>query len=78
MTVSIKKWGNSLAVRIPKDIAQSLSLDIDSMLELKIKDGMLVLEPKKDGYLEILVAQINNENLHTEIDSSVSVGNEEW
>ena len=78
MTVSMKKWGNSLAVRIPKDIAQSLSLDIDSMLELKIKDGMLVLEPKKDGHLETLVAQINNENLHHEVDSSVSVGNEEW
>ena len=34
MTVALKKWGNSLALRIPKDIAQSLHVENDPNLEI--------------------------------------------
>ncbi|CAA6814830.1 MAG: Programmed cell death antitoxin MazE [uncultured Sulfurovum sp.] len=78
MTVSLKKWGNSLALRIPKDMANSLDIDNNSLMELDINDGVLTLRPKKNNLLETLVSQINNENLHKEIDTGKSVGNEEW
>ncbi len=78
MTVSIKKWGNSLALRIPKDIAQTLQIENDSTLELSIKDGVLVIEPQKSTLLENLVSRIDAGNLHHEVDTGKVVGNEEW
>ena len=78
MTVAIKKWGNSLALRIPKDIAQTLHIENDTMLELNIKDGVLVIEPQKSTLLESLVSRIDADNIHTEIDTGKAVGNEEW
>jgi len=78
MTVPLKKWGNSLALRIPKDIATTLSIEYNSLIELAIVDGMLVLKPQKKTRLESLVSQINSDNLHHEISTGGSVGNEEW
>jgi len=77
MTVAVKKWGNSLAVRIPKDIAKSLSIEDNTNLEIEIIDNQMVLKPKKDNYLEELVSKIDNSNLHNEIETN-RVGNEEW
>ncbi|MFK5976529.1 MAG: AbrB/MazE/SpoVT family DNA-binding domain-containing protein [Sulfurovum sp.] len=78
MTVAIKKWGNSLALRIPKDIAQTLHIENNSTLELSIKEGALIIEPQKSTDLESLVSQINDKNLHNEINTGKAVGNEEW
>jgi len=78
MTVALKKWGNSLALRIPKDIAKTLSIEYNSMMELEIVDEALVLKPKKSTLLEDLVSQINSQNLHSEVSTGKSVGNEEW
>jgi antitoxin MazE len=78
MTVALKKWGNSLALRIPKDISSTLAIDDSSIMELTVNDGVLILKPKTNTRLETLVSQINKENLHQEIDIGKSVGNEEW
>jgi len=78
MTVLVKKWGNSLALRIPKDIATTLSIKNDTTMELLIRDGVLMAKPKDDTLLDTLVSQINSKNLHKEIDTSRSVGNEKW
>ena len=78
MTVAIKKWGNSLALRIPKDIAQTLHIENNSTLELNIKDGALVIKPQNETLLESLVSGIHVDNLHTEINTGKAVGNEEW
>ena len=78
MTVPLKKWGNSLALRIPKDIATTLSIKYNSLVELVVVDGTLVLRPQKSMLLESLVSQINSKNLHSEISTGKRVGNEEW
>jgi len=78
MTVTLKKWGNSLALRIPKDILNTLSVDNNSLMELTVKNGELIVKPKKNTRLETLVSQINSENLHKEIDTGSRVGCEEW
>ncbi len=78
MDVAVKKWGNSLAIRIPKDIVRSLSIENNTILEMNMNKGILVIEPKKQTNLESLVSQITDENLHKEIESGESVGNEEW
>ncbi len=78
MTVALKKWGNSLALRVPKDIAKTLSIEYNSIIELTIVNGTLILKPKKSTLLEDLVSQINNQNLHREVSTGRSIGNEEW
>ncbi len=78
MTVALKKWGNSLALRIPKDIANTLLVDNNTIMELNVTNGVLMVRPKKSNLLEKLVSQINSKNLHKEIDTGRSVGNEEW
>lgn len=78
MTVSIKKWGNSLALRIPKDVAKTLHIENNSTLELHIEDGKMVVEPQKDNLLERLVSRIDTDNLHNEIDTGKALGNEVW
>jgi len=78
MTVPLKKWGNSLALRIPKDIAKTLSIEYNSIMELAIVNGVLIIKPKKSTRLESLVSQINSENLHREVSTGRNVGNEEW
>ncbi|WP_457607439.1 AbrB/MazE/SpoVT family DNA-binding domain-containing protein [Nitratifractor sp.] len=78
MTVALKKWGNSLAVRIPKDIVKTLDLQNDSMLEMSVVDGALVIKPQKRNRLEELVARIDEKNLHEEIPVGESIGNEAW
>ena len=78
MTVPLRKWGNSLAIRIPKDIANTLSIGDNSIMELVIVDGALLLKPRKSTRLENLVSQIDSSNLHSEISTGRSMGNEEW
>ena len=78
MNVAVKKWGNSLAIRIPKDIVQSLSIENNSLLEMQVNDGVLTIIPRKETDLESLVSKITEENIHSEIDTGRKVGNEEW
>lgn len=78
MTVAVKRWGNSLALRIPKDIATTLSIENNSLMELTIENKTLTLKPKTNTYLEDLVSKITTENLHQEMDTGRSMGNEEW
>ncbi len=67
MQVKLKKWGDSLAFILPKDILKSLNVDENSTLELSIHDGKLIAEPTNKLKLEDLVSQINNSNIHAEI-----------
>jgi len=78
MTVALKRWGNSLALRIPKDITQTLHIENNSLMELDVHNGVLTIKPKKENHLESLVSQINSKNLHKEVDTGDKVGNEEW
>ena len=78
MTVSIKKWGNSLAVRLPKDVAQSLEVENDSKLDLRVENGKLILTPRRENDLPQLLEQITSENLHKEIETGEAVGHENW
>ena len=78
MILQVKKWGNSLAVRLPKDISKALSVQDNSFLELELVENGLLLKPKKSSELDKLISQINPQNLHSEIKTGKSVGNEIW
>ena len=80
MKLQVAKWGNSLAIRIPKAFAEEAGLETDSEVEITLDAGRLVIAPRrKPKYtLEELLAQVTDENIHDEIDTGPAVGNEAW
>ncbi|HEY3230401.1 MAG TPA: AbrB/MazE/SpoVT family DNA-binding domain-containing protein [Roseiflexaceae bacterium] len=80
MRTRIQKWGNSLAVRIPKSFAVEVGIDQDSDVELTLVEGKLVVipMPSEPLTLDMLLAGITDQNIHQELDSGTPVGNETW
>ena len=79
MKTTIQKWGNSLAVRIPRPFAEAIHLQENSTVDLTIRAGKLVIVPAEPALtLESLVEQITDENRHHEIGTGRRVGNEVW
>lgn len=80
MRTQVQKWGNSLALRLPKPFATEIGLQRNSPVEISLVDGKLVVAPVVDPVwtLEHLLAQVNEDNLHGEIETGPAVGREAW
>ena len=80
MKTRVQKWGNSLALRIPRPFAEEVRLEENSPVEVTVRAGKLVVVPVADGELTLdaLVEQITDENRHDEIGTGGAVGNEIW
>jgi len=80
MQTKIKKWGNSLALRIPKSFALNAKLKQDELVDLSIDKERIVitLMEEKEYSLDELLKGISESNLHGEIDPGVPVGKETW
>jgi antitoxin MazE len=80
MRTRVQKWGNSLALRIPKSFATEVGLQRDTSVEVSLAEGKLVItrvtEPKLT--LKQLLAKVTKENLHHEVDTGPATGNETW
>ena len=77
MEVKISKWGNSMALRLPKSIVNDLNISEGTILNVISKENKLVAEPVKKKYsLKELLNNINDSNIHSETDTGMSVGNE--
>jgi antitoxin MazE len=80
MITRVQKWGNSLALRIPKSFATEVGLQTDSSVEVSMVDGKLVVAPvtKSQLTLKQLLMQVTDENLHHEVETGPAQGNEVW
>ena len=80
MQTKIKKWGNSLALRIPKLIALDANLKLNEMVELSINKGSIIITSigEKEYSLEKLLKGVTKNNLHREFDTGAPVGKEIW
>lgn len=82
MLTEVQKWGNSLAVRIPKHMAKDMNIYNGAQVEFSSNGKSLILTPsaQKEYKLDDLLNGITAENLHSETDIGKSVGNEiiEW
>ena len=76
----IKKWGNSLGLRIPKTTLDQLGIQENDEILVEIGENKIILTPvKKHSYnLTELVSKINNSNLHNEVTTGDQVGSEIW
>jgi antitoxin MazE len=80
MHVRVQKWGNSLALRIPKPLAEDAEVTEGTLLNLAVSEGKVVatrVEHKKLS-LRDLLAKVNKKNLHAEVDFGRPVGREIW
>ncbi len=80
MQTKIKKWGNSLALRIPKSFALNANLRQNELVNLTIDKERIIITPigEKEYSLDELLESVSESNLHSEFDTGVPVGKEIW
>lgn len=80
MRATVRKWGNSLALRIPSGLAEDARLDDGTEVEIALKGGRLVVEPVAPAEVSLasLLAAITPENLHREQHAGEARGAESW
>ncbi|HET6400963.1 MAG TPA: AbrB/MazE/SpoVT family DNA-binding domain-containing protein [Candidatus Kapabacteria bacterium] len=79
MVLQVQKWGNSLAVRIPKQIAKDARIEEGSEVNVTEEAGKIVLgRVEKKMSLSELLARITADNIHGEMDFGKPRGNEIW
>jgi antitoxin MazE len=80
MRATVKKWGNSAAVRIPASILQAAHLDLDELVDVREEAGRIVIQPvrQKTYDLSDLLKGITRKNLHEAVDFGPPSGNEVW
>lgn len=77
MQTHLQKWGNSLGLRIPMQLAKKLGLHPGSSVSLEVEENRLIIQtPKYD--LETMLKGITPKNMHHQILDDEQQGNEEW
>ena len=79
MITTVQKWGNSLAVRIPKNITKDTRVSEGSNINIMVENGNIILSPSaKDYSLKELLKNVTNENIHSEVSTGDHIGGEIW
>jgi len=80
MKVTVKKWGNSAAVRLPASVMQATQLELDEVVDVREDRGRIVIERVRHRKYELseLLKGITSKNRHREIVSAPAVGGEIW
>ncbi len=79
MRTSIAKWGNSLALRLPKKLAEDIGLVDGATVDLRVEGDALVVVPARKRYrLSDLLAEMKPEARHGETDWGAPRGKEDW
>ena len=79
----LRKWGNSIGLRIPTGLLAELQLSENSAVDLSVEDGRLIVAPRRQKRkwkysLEELLEGVTTENIHTETDWGAPSGKEVW
>ncbi len=80
MKTRVQKWGNSLALRIPKSFAIEAGLRDNLPVELSLVEGKLIVQVDSDTppSLDELLQDVTDDNLHGEWHTGSAVGKEVW
>jgi len=80
MQTRVRKWGHSLALRIPKSYVTEVGLRENAAVDLSVVDGKLVIQPQCEELLRLsdLLAGVTDENLHHVWDTGPVAGKEIW
>jgi antitoxin MazE len=77
---TVKKWGNSAAVRIPASVMQATRLDLDEAVDVREEAGRIVIEPVRQKTYDLgkLLKGITSKNQHEPVDFGPPMGKEAW
>ena len=80
MRVEVRKWGNSLALRIPKPVAEDVGVEEGSVVDMTVSKGRLLATPARPRRrrLSDLLGKVTRKNRHGEVKSGRPVGREIW
>ena len=80
MQSSVKRWGNSAAVRIPTSVLAAAHVRLDEPVDVREEHGRIIIEPIRptDYVLASLIDAITDQNRHESIDMGAPVGQEAW
>ena len=80
MKTRVQKWGNSLALRIPKAFAAEAGLHANAAVELSLVEGALVVQPVAPLFptLDELLRGITDDNIPGDWDTGPATGKEAW
>ncbi len=78
MKTRLSKWGNSLAVRIPKSVVERARVREGQRLTVESDRGRIVLRPESRLRLPDLVSKMTPQNRHAEADWGGRAGEEIW
>jgi antitoxin MazE len=79
MKATVQKWGNSLAIRIPKTISKDIKVTEGSNVNIVVENGNMIFTPfKKEYSLKELLKNVSIENIHSEVSTGNNVGGEIW
>ena len=80
MRTRVQKWGNSLALRIPKSFAEEVGLQRETSVDVSLANGKLVVAPVTEPGMSLkqLLAKVTKDNIHKEFDTGQAEGNETW
>ncbi len=78
MQTTAQKWGNSLAIRIPKRMAEEAGIREKDCVEIEVQEGALVVRPQPHRVYKLanLVKRITPRNVHDAVDFGGAVGRE--
>lgn len=78
MKTQVQKWGNSLALRIPKSFAAESNIEEGSRVNLSVVEGRIIVEPVIERIYDLddLLSRVTKQNIHAEIDTGTPVGKE--
>ncbi len=78
MKTTAQKWGNSLAIRVPKRVAKEAGLREKDSVDIEVREGTRIVRPHlcRVYRLEDLLKRITPRNLHRELDFGGPVGRE--
>jgi antitoxin MazE len=80
MITQLKKWGNSLAIRLPQNLLSQVNIQENEDIEIRVEDNTIILSAvsKHKYQLDELLAQITPENKQELIDFGKPIGKEIW
>ena len=80
LRTTVRKWGNSLGLRIPLPYAQEAGVEEGSEVDLTVQEGDLIIKPvrRPRDRREDLVDGVTADNLPEEVDTGDPVGREVW
>lgn len=79
MKTTVQKWGNSLAIRIPRNMSDDTNISEGSSINLLLENGKIIIsKAETELSLKDLLNNITDENVHSEIVTGDSIGGEIW